>query len=63
MSSLSIPFFMTLLYFVVSFLQKRRRKARRLLENAIAFSSCVGEFEDVIQCPAGLRESQDPTGT
>jgi hypothetical protein len=25
----------------------------RLLENAIAFSSCVGRFEEVNQCPAG----------
>jgi hypothetical protein len=29
----------------------------RLLENAIAFPSCVGGFKDVIQCPAG-----DPAG-
>ncbi|SDM74564.1 hypothetical protein SAMN05443253_105183 [Bacillus sp. OK048] len=34
----------------------------RLLENAIAFSSCVGRFEDVIQCPAGGRGRGDPTG-
>jgi hypothetical protein len=27
----------------------------RLLENAIAFPSCVGGFKDVIQCPAGVR--------
>jgi hypothetical protein len=26
----------------------------RLLENAIAFSSCVGKFNDANQCPAGL---------
>jgi hypothetical protein len=26
----------------------------RLLENAIAFSSCVGKFKDANQCPAGL---------
>jgi hypothetical protein len=32
----------------------------RLLENAIAFSSCVGRFEDVIQCPAGGRDRGDP---
>ena len=25
----------------------------RLLKNATAFFSCVGEFEEVIQCPAG----------
>jgi hypothetical protein len=34
----------------------------RLLENAIAFPSCVGEFNDVIQCPAGVRGRGDPTG-
>jgi hypothetical protein len=34
----------------------------RLLENAIAFSSCVGGYEDVIQCPAGVRDRGDPTG-
>ncbi|MDQ0975260.1 hypothetical protein QFZ31_005138 [Neobacillus niacini] len=38
------------------------RKARRLLENAIAFSSCVGGFEDEIQCPAGGRGWGDPAG-
>jgi hypothetical protein len=32
----------------------------RLLENAIAFSSCVGRFEDVNQCPAGGRYRGDP---
>jgi hypothetical protein len=32
----------------------------RLLENAIAFSSCVGRFEDVNQCPAGGRDRGDP---
>ena len=35
---------------------------RRLLENAIAFSSCVGGFKDVIQCPAGVRSRGDPAG-
>ncbi len=35
---------------------------RRLLENANAFSSCVGGFEDVIQCPAGVRGKGDPAG-
>jgi hypothetical protein len=34
----------------------------RLLENAIAFSSCVGRFEDVIQSPAGGRGRGDPAG-
>jgi hypothetical protein len=34
----------------------------RLLENAIAFSSCVGRFEDVNQCPAGGRDRGDPAG-
>jgi len=34
----------------------------RLLENAIAFSSCVGRFEDVNQCPAGGRGRGDPAG-
>ncbi|CRK84702.1 hypothetical protein BN000_04748 [Neobacillus massiliamazoniensis] len=34
----------------------------RLLENAIAFPSCVGGFKDVIQCPAGVRGRGDPTG-
>jgi hypothetical protein len=34
----------------------------RLLENAIAFSSCVGKFKDAIQCPAGVRGRGDPTG-
>jgi hypothetical protein len=34
----------------------------RLLENAIAFPLCVGGFKDVIQCPAGVRGSGDPTG-
>jgi hypothetical protein len=33
----------------------------RLLENAIAFPSCVGGFKDVIQCPAGVRGRGDPT--
>jgi hypothetical protein len=32
----------------------------RLLENAIAFSSCVGRFEEVNQCPAGGRDRGDP---
>jgi hypothetical protein len=32
----------------------------RLLENAIAFSSCVGGFEGVIQCPAGGRDRDTP---
>jgi hypothetical protein len=32
----------------------------RLLENAIAFSSCVGRFADVIQSPAGGRDRGDP---
>jgi hypothetical protein len=32
----------------------------RLLENAIAFSSCVGRFEEVNQCPAGGRGRGDP---
>jgi hypothetical protein len=32
----------------------------RLLENAIAFSSCVGRFEDVNQCPAVGRDRGDP---
>jgi hypothetical protein len=32
----------------------------RLLENATAFSSCVGSFEDVNQCPAGGRDRGDP---
>jgi hypothetical protein len=32
----------------------------RLLENAIAFSSCVGGFEEVNQCPAGGRGRGDP---
>ena len=27
----------------------------RLLENAIAFSSCVGGLEEAFQCPAGYR--------
>ena len=35
---------------------------RRLLENAIAFSSCVGGIADVIQCPAGVRGRGDPAG-
>jgi len=34
----------------------------RLLENAIAFSSCVGGFRDVNQCPAGGRDRGDPAG-
>ena len=34
----------------------------RLLENAIAFSSCVGGFEEEFQCPAGVRGWGDPTG-
>jgi hypothetical protein len=34
----------------------------RLLENAIAFPSCVGGFKDVIQCPAGVLGRGDPTG-
>jgi hypothetical protein len=34
----------------------------RLLENAIAFSSCVGRFEEVNQCPAGGRDRGDPAG-
>jgi hypothetical protein len=34
----------------------------RLLENAIAFSSCVGRIEEVIQCPAGGRDRGDPAG-
>jgi hypothetical protein len=34
----------------------------RLLENAIAFSSCVGGFEEVNQCPAGGRDRGDPAG-
>jgi hypothetical protein len=34
----------------------------RLLENAIAFSSCVGRFEDVNQCPAGGQDRGDPAG-
>jgi hypothetical protein len=34
----------------------------RLLENAIAFPSCVGGFKDVIQCPAGVRGRGDPAG-
>jgi hypothetical protein len=34
----------------------------RLLENAIAFPSCVGGFKDVIQCPAGVRDRGDPAG-
>ncbi|MBM7654187.1 hypothetical protein JOC76_003671 [Neobacillus cucumis] len=34
----------------------------RLLENAIAFSSCVGGFEEEFQCPAGVRGRGDPTG-
>lgn len=34
----------------------------RLLENAIAFPSCVGGFKDVIQCPAGVRVRGDPSG-
>jgi hypothetical protein len=33
-------------------------EGERLLQNAIAFPSCVGGFKDVIQCPAG----EDPTG-
>ncbi|AZU63171.1 hypothetical protein CHR53_18970 [Neobacillus mesonae] len=37
-------------------------RRRRLLENANAFSSCVGGFEDVIQCPAGVRGRGDPAG-
>jgi hypothetical protein len=32
----------------------------RLLENAIAFSPCVGRFEEVNQCPAGGRDRGDP---
>ena len=32
----------------------------RLLENAIAFSSCVGGFEEEFQCPAGVRDRGDP---
>jgi hypothetical protein len=32
----------------------------RLLENAIAFFSCVGRFEEVNQCPAGGRDRGDP---
>jgi hypothetical protein len=34
----------------------------RLLENANAFSSCVGGFEEVIQSPAGGRDRGDPAG-
>jgi hypothetical protein len=34
----------------------------RLLENAIAFSSCVGGTEEEIQCPAGVRSRRDPAG-
>jgi hypothetical protein len=34
----------------------------RLLENAIAFSSCVGRFAEVNQCPAGGRDRGDPAG-
>jgi hypothetical protein len=34
----------------------------RLLENAIAYPSCVGGFKDVIQCPAGVRDRGDPAG-
>ena len=34
----------------------------RLLENAIAFSSCVGGLKEVIQCPAGVRDRGDPAG-
>jgi hypothetical protein len=33
-----------------------------LLENAIAFSSCMGRFEDENQCPAGGRDRGDPAG-
>jgi hypothetical protein len=32
----------------------------RLLENAIAFPSCVGGFKDVIQCPAGVGAGETP---
>ncbi|MBM7653711.1 hypothetical protein JOC76_003189 [Neobacillus cucumis] len=32
----------------------------RLLENAIAFSSCVGGLEEEFQCPAGVRGRGDP---
>jgi hypothetical protein len=35
----------------------------RLLENVIAFPSCVGGFKDVIQCPAGVRGRGDPGGS
>ncbi|MGG1396381.1 hypothetical protein ABE288_00560 [Bacillus salipaludis] len=34
----------------------------RLLENANAFSSCVGGFKEAIQCPAGVRGWGDPAG-
>jgi hypothetical protein len=37
-------------------------EGERLLENAIAFSSCVGRFKDVNQCPAGKRDREDPAG-
>ena len=33
----------------------------RLLENAIAFSSCVGGLEEEFQSPAGVRGRGDPT--
>jgi len=33
----------------------------RLLENANAFSSCVGGLEEEFQCPAGVRGRGDPT--
>jgi len=32
----------------------------RLLKNATAFSSCVGGFEEVIQCPAGAAGQVRP---
>jgi hypothetical protein len=35
----------------------------RLLENPIAFPSCVGGFKDVIQCPVGVRGRGDPADT
>jgi hypothetical protein len=34
----------------------------RLLENAIAFPSCMGGFKDVIQCPVRVRGRGDPAG-
>jgi hypothetical protein len=35
---------------------------REILENAIAFPSCGVDSKELIQRPAGVRGSGDPTG-